>query len=75
MLTDTERAVLDFEGLRWKYGGARDAAILERFGWSPTRHAQVVVSLLDRPDALAYAPATVRRLARLRDARRVARAR
>jgi hypothetical protein len=36
-LTDLERAVLDFERSWWKYEGAKDAAIRERFGCSSTR--------------------------------------
>lgn len=70
MLTDQERAVLDFEGRTYRYLAAKEADARREFGWSSVRHAQVVGALLERPDALAYAPATVRRLQRLRDARR-----
>lgn len=73
MLSDRERDVLDFEALVWKYAGAKEAEIRERFGWSSVQHSQVVQALLERPDALAYAPMTVRRLQRLRDARRMQR--
>lgn len=74
-LTDTERAVLDFEGGGWwRYAGAKDTAIRETFEWSPTRHYQVLNALLDRPAAVEYAPLLVRRLLRLRDARVLARA-
>lgn len=65
-LTDTERDVLDFAGLTWKYAGAREQAIRDRFGWSVARYSQVLLGLLDRPAALAYAPMTVRRWQRLR---------
>ena len=73
MLTPTDRAVLDFERLTWSYPGARESAIWERFGWSATRHAQVLSRLLDDPAALAYDPQLVRRLQRLRDRRRAGR--
>ncbi|WP_232676654.1 DUF3263 domain-containing protein [Nocardioides sp. R-C-SC26] len=72
-LTEVERDVLDFERQWWKYAGAKEAAIHDRFGWSPTRHSQVVNALIDRPEALAHAPLIVRRLQRLRDERRNAR--
>lgn len=74
MLNDLEQAVLDFERLRWKFPGARESAIRQRFGWSPTRHGQVLNRLVDDPAALAYDPQLVNRLRRLRDARRAARA-
>lgn len=72
-LTDTEVAVLDFERSWWKFAGAKESAIHEAFGWSPTRHYQVVNDLLDRPEALAYDPMLVRRLVRLRDRRQALR--
>jgi hypothetical protein len=68
-LTDYEKAVLDFESQQWTYPGAKEQAILTTFGWSATRHYQVVNALLDRPEALAYAPLLVRRLQRLRTSR------
>lgn len=72
-LSDTEKNILDFEQQHWKYAGAKEAAIREQFGVSLTRHTQRLNALLDRPEALAYAPATVKRLRRLRDARRAVR--
>jgi hypothetical protein len=68
-LTDHDRAVLDFEAQQWTYPGAKEQAILSAFGWSATRHYQVVNALLDRPEALAYAPLLVCRLQRLREGR------
>ena len=35
-LTDLERAVLDLEAATWRYGGAKDHAIRERLGLTPT---------------------------------------
>jgi hypothetical protein len=72
-LTEFERAVLDFAGKTWRYAGARDVAIRETFDMSGYRFQQITQGLLDRPEALAYAPVTVNRLQRLRDRNRAAR--
>ncbi len=74
-LSDLHRGILDFEteNQYWKFAAAKETAILERFQISATRYFMVLEWLLDQPEALEYAPATVRRLARLRDARREAR--
>lgn len=69
-LDDTEREMLDFAKLHWKYAGAKEAAIREQFDMSSTRYYQVLNVLIDRPEALAYAPLLVNSLIRLRDARR-----
>lgn len=69
-LTPTEQTILELERQRWKYAGAKDAAIMDRLGWTRTRYDQVLLALLDRPDVEAAAPLLVRRLRRLRDARR-----
>lgn len=72
-LTDLERELLDFAALTWRSAGRREQAIRTRFDVSGTRYAQLVRGLLERPEALAYAPVTVRRLQRLQDARAGAR--
>lgn len=72
-LTDLEQQILTFEHQTWRYAGAKEAAIRDRFGLSATRYYQLLSTLIDRPDALAHDPLTVRRLQRLRDARRQAR--
>ena len=69
-LTEQELEILEFEGLRWRFPAAKQAQIMDRFQMSETRYFQVVNALVDRPEALAAYPATVRRLLRLRDARR-----
>lgn len=75
-LSDDEKAILDFEGGGWwKHAGAKEAAISETFDWSATRYFQVLNALIDRPEAVAYAPLLVKRLARLRDARQGQRSR
>lgn len=68
-LTDDETAILDFEAQWWKYSAVKEQAILNLFGMTSTRYYQVLNALIDRPEALAYAPLLVRRLTRLRDAR------
>lgn len=73
-LTDTETRMLSFERQWWKYPGAKESAILVEFGMSATLYYRRLNALIDRPEALARDPLTVRRLRRLRDARRRARA-
>lgn len=72
-LTDLERAVLDLEAATWRYGGAKDHAVRERLGLSPTAYYQVLNGLLDREAALAYRPLLVTRLLRKRSTRSRAR--
>lgn len=69
-LSDTEQAMLDFEKITWRYLGRKEDAIRKRFGLSATRYFQRLNGLIDKPDALAYAPTTVKRLRRLREDRR-----
>ncbi len=64
-----ERDILAFERQWWRFAGAKEEAIRERFGMSATRYYQVLNALVDRPEALAADPLLVRRLRRLRGAR------
>ncbi|WP_294567536.1 DUF3263 domain-containing protein [uncultured Arthrobacter sp.] len=70
MLTDTELAILDLERESYRYPAAKETAIVERFGWSAVRYYQALHALIDRAEAEAHDPVTVRRLVRLREARR-----
>lgn len=70
MLTDDDRAMLEFAGTWWKRDGLREQAVHDRFGVSLTRYEQRLNALIDRPEALVFAPQTVNRLRRLRSARR-----
>ncbi|MFF3561936.1 DUF3263 domain-containing protein [Streptomyces sp. NPDC002574] len=72
-LTDQDRAVLDIAGRAWAGPGAKERAIRERLGISPTRFYQLLNALLDDPEALAHAPVTVNRLRRTRDTHRTTR--
>lgn len=68
-----ESAVLDFEKRRWKHAGAKEQAIRDTFDLPATRYYQILNALLDDPAALAYSPALVGRLRRVREARQQAR--
>ena len=72
-LSERDQAVLDFERQWWKYAGAKEQAVREKFGMSSTRYYQVLNALIDRPEALAHDPLLVRRLRRLRATRQRAR--
>lgn len=67
MLSDLDRAVLDFERSWWLHPGPKDRAIREVVGISATRYYQVLRRLVDDPAALAADPLTIRRLRRGRD--------
>jgi hypothetical protein len=68
-LSRREHEMLTFERQWWRRPGAKETAIRDRFGVTPTRYYQVLNALVDRPDALAADPLLVRRLRRLRLAR------
>ncbi|GAA3880817.1 hypothetical protein GCM10022227_43010 [Streptomyces sedi] len=72
-LGERDRAVLALERRSWPSPGAKERAIRERLGISPTRYYQLLNALLDDPSALAHDPVTVNRLRRRRDARRARR--
>lgn len=68
-LSRREHDMLAFERHWWRYAGAKETAIRDRFGVPPTRYYQVLNALVDQPAALAADPLLVRRLRRLRAAR------
>lgn len=72
-LSERDREILDFERQWFKYAGAKEAAIRERFDMSATRYYQVVNELIDRPEAMEYDGQLVARLRRIRDTRRAQR--
>ena len=73
-LTDQERAILTFEASWWTEPGDKVGLVQDRFDLAADRYAAVLAELIDRPDALDYDPLLIRRLRRLRDRSRRARA-
>jgi hypothetical protein len=69
-LDERSRAILDFERGWWQGPGPKDRAIRARFGHSPARYYRLLNHLIDSPDAMAFDPMLVKRLRRLRVARR-----
>ena len=72
-LTESEKQILHLEQGYFRWAGAKDQQIGELLGMSPTRYYQKLNALIDDPRAMAWDPLTVKRLQRLRDARRAAR--
>jgi len=73
-LDGRSRTILDFEREWWKYSGAKEQAIKERFDLSPTRYYQLLNRIVDDEDALSYDPMLVKRLRRMRATRQRQRA-
>jgi hypothetical protein len=69
-LDERWREILDFERNWWRAPGPKERAIREQFGFSAARYHQLLSTLIDSTDALAYDPMLVRRLRRLRESRR-----
>jgi hypothetical protein len=65
-LTEPQRAMLDFERQWWRQPGAKEQAIRDTFGLTPTRYYQALNGVLDLPAALKYDAALVHRLQRVR---------
>lgn len=61
-LSDEDRAVLDLERRTWRHVGYKERALRVRLGMSLTRYTIRLNALIDRPEALEYAPAVVNRL-------------
>jgi len=72
-LSERDLRILEFERQWWKYAGAKEQAMREKFDMSATRYYQALNALIDRPEALAADPMLVKRLRRLRAARQRAR--
>ncbi|WP_445515194.1 DUF3263 domain-containing protein [Streptomyces sp. NEAU-174] len=69
-LSERDLAVLAVERRGWPGPGAKERAIREGLGLSPTRYYQLLNALLDDPRALEHDPVTVNRLRRIREERR-----
>ena len=68
-LNERDTEILAFERQWWKYAGAKEQAVREKFQMSATRYYQVLNALIDKPEALAVDPLLVKRLRRLRETR------
>lgn len=68
-LTERELDVLAFERQWWKYAGAKEQAIRDRFGVSPTRYYQILNELIDKQEAVRADPMLVKRLRKVRASR------
>lgn len=73
-LSERDLEILDFEREWWKHVGSKDREVRERFGFSATRYYQILNALISSPEALQADPMLVRRLQRLREARKRQRA-
>ncbi|MDV6014416.1 DUF3263 domain-containing protein [Haloechinothrix sp. LS1_15] len=69
-LSHRDHEILAFERQWWKYQGAKERAIRELFGMSPTRYYQVLNRLIDSQEALRADPMLIKRLRKARSARR-----
>ena len=70
MLSETERALLDFEA-RWPgHTSIKEEAVRVELDLAAARYYQLLGRLIEREDALAYDPLLVGRLRRSRDDRR-----
>ncbi len=69
-LSERDREVLTFERQWWRHPGVKEDSIRQLFDLTPTRYYQLLNALIDDPDAMAFDPMLVKRLRRLRSARR-----
>lgn len=68
-LSERDAELLAFERQWWRFAGAKEQAIRDKFAMSATRYYQVLNALIDKPEALAHDPLLVKRLRRLRETR------
>lgn len=68
-MTKLQRAILDFETQWWRRLGNKDTAIRETFGFEPPRYYEKLDLLLDDPEAILQAPATMARYRHFRELR------
>lgn len=59
---EREQQILEFEKLEWKYRGAKEAEIRQRFGLSATHYYQLLNAVIGTEEAIRSAPALVGRL-------------
>jgi len=66
-LTETQRSLLDFEREWWQLPASKTSEIRSRFGFSSSSYYRALYALVDRSEAEAYDPLTVRRIRRRRE--------
>jgi hypothetical protein len=69
-LTERERELLAFERSWFLLDEPKDVALATRFELSPARYDELLIELIERPEALEHDPLVVRRLQRERARRR-----
>jgi hypothetical protein len=69
-LTESDRAILDFEGSWWRQPQPKSAAIRSQLGITPTRYYRRLAELADIDEAFSQYPLVVLRLRRRRSERR-----
>lgn len=62
MLSDGDRAILDFERTWWSEPGPKDQAIEFSLGLSTSVYYDLLRDLVSSPDAFDYDPLTVKRV-------------
>ncbi|HLP23217.1 MAG TPA: DUF3263 domain-containing protein [Microbacteriaceae bacterium] len=72
-LTESDRAVLEFEAAHPGTGAAKNDAIRTRLGLSPVRYYQKLARLTYSSEALLFDPVLVHRLRRLAEEERTTR--
>lgn len=65
-MTDIDRAILDVEARHWRYAATKEQHVREVLDLTPVRYYQRLARLIDDPEAVAYAPAVLRRLRAVR---------
>ena len=72
-LSERDTQMLDFENQYWRFVGAKERAIRQRFDLTPTQYYVLLNELIDRPEALAAKPLLIRRLRAQRETRQARR--
>lgn len=62
MLTEEERAILDFERAAWREPGPKDQAIEMSLGLTAAAYYEQLRSVVAKASALAYDPLTAKRV-------------
>ncbi|MHB8512910.1 MAG: DUF3263 domain-containing protein [Actinomycetota bacterium] len=73
-MSERDLEILAFERDWFKTPGSKERIVRDRFGVSATRYYQILNVLIDSPEAEALYPRLVKRLRRMRDARKRQRA-